>query len=82
MKQIFVCERCGKNFESEEAALKCERKHKENDERAQKLAEEKQSRLQEINDLSARLKELRYNYIKDYEESNATSPLYNMFFRM
>jgi uncharacterized membrane protein len=81
MKQIFVCERCGKNFESEEAALKCEQKHQDADEMARKLAEEKQTRAQEINDAEEHLRELKYAFMKDYEVENVASPFYRLLFR-
>ncbi len=59
MRIKFVCEKCKKEFDTEEEAFECERKHIEEAERKKKLAEEKSERKKEIDELIAA-------YLKDY----------------
>ena len=62
----YVCETCGKVFDSEEKCISCENGHRVEQERKRRLANEKESRIKEVNDAYKKAEELRDKLIKDY----------------
>lgn len=61
MKQYFICETCGKKYDSDKEALACEAYHVEENERVERLKKEK-------NDRRAAIRKMVEEYEKDYNE--------------
>lgn len=65
----YICETCGKVFDSEDKCVACEKVHREEQERKVKLKAEKEKRVKEVNDAYKNANELRNKLIKDYPET-------------
>lgn len=66
MKKIYICDVCGKQYNTETDAVACEEKHKVEQEKARKLKEERGVREAEIQkDLRALNEKIR-KYNEDY----------------
>jgi DNA repair exonuclease SbcCD ATPase subunit len=65
----YCCEFCGKTFEKEGVALECEKKHKEEQERNEKLKAEKNKRYDEIKHKVNELEMLIKQFNNDYGDS-------------
>jgi len=51
MRKFFVCDICNESYNTEEEALSCENKHKEEEVQKKARAEQKSKDLEEINTL-------------------------------
>lgn len=75
----YYCEKCGKVFDSEDKCLECENKHIEEEQRKNKLKEEKSQRWNEVQLAYKNASDLLEKYYNDYGESHNskmhTSPL-------
>lgn len=62
----YICENCKKIFDYEDKALECERKHREEQARLEKLKTECEIRRKEVDEAYVNYKKLREKYIEDY----------------
>lgn len=67
-KIVYMCSECGKRFDDEAGALACEKAHKEERARRQKLQDEKESRAKSIKEAYRKLIKDIEAYNKDYNE--------------
>lgn len=66
MREIYVCDVCGLRFENKEDCLACEKKHKDERNRKEKLEAEKAERYKEVENARTEYQKLLKDYIKDY----------------
>ena len=65
----YCCEHCGKSFVKEEEAIACEKQHKAEQERNEKLKAEKNKRYDEIKHKANELETLIKQFNNDYGDS-------------
>ena len=65
----YICETCGKVFDSEDKCVACEKAHREEQERKTKLRAEKEKKIKEVDEAYKNANELRDKLIKDYPET-------------
>ena len=65
---LYCCETCGKKYNTEEQALKCERVHEEEKARQEELAKEKETRIEDIKEEIKILESKIEKFHKDYFE--------------
>lgn len=65
---LYCCETCGKQYNTEEKALECERVHKEEKARLEELAKEKEERLKKIESMARDLENEIDDFYDDYDE--------------
>lgn len=61
MKASYKCEVCGRDYETEEKALECEKKHAEQEAKARIEAQEKR-------DMSKQINQLLQTYVEKFDE--------------
>lgn len=72
----YVCEECGKMFDSEDKALNCEREHEELKKAAELADAERRSKLDEIVAIETLLKNKIEAYEKTYGLKYIATPTY------
>lgn len=68
MKILYVCETCGKTYETETAASECEIKHREEEARLRDLESQKENRRKELFRLRDEYETKKRSYALDYGE--------------
>ena len=68
MKLYYICDICGKRYDSAEAATSCEEKHALDEQRRRELESQRERRALEINELAKELSERIREYNNDYPE--------------
>lgn len=68
MKTVYICETCGKTYETETAASECEIKHREEEARLRDLKNQKDDRRKELFRLRDEYETKKKNYVLDYGE--------------
>lgn len=66
MKSYYVCDVCGKSYDTVEAAAECERVHAEKKAHDEDLAREKKERMAEVNKAYEHYVSLSNKYFEDY----------------
>lgn len=72
MKTYYTCDACGLVYHTEAEALACEARHKAEEERQEFLAEQRESRWEEVNKAQAEYIEKAMAFFRDYRPERAT----------
>lgn len=68
MKILYVCETCGKTYETETAASECEIKHRQEEARLRDLESQREDRRKELFRLRDEYETKKKDYVLDYGE--------------
>lgn len=78
MKLYYICDTCGKKYESADLATQCEEKHKLDEQRRRELEAMREKRAAQIRELAKELSEQVREYNNDYPEPIKLDNVYGL----
>ncbi|OQB22765.1 MAG: hypothetical protein BWY11_02067 [Firmicutes bacterium ADurb.Bin182] len=78
MKLYYICDVCGKKYESAEFAEQCEQRHQLDEQRRKELESQRERRAAQIKELARELSERVKEYNSDYSEPIRMENIYGL----